>query len=107
MRAFARVSVLTLLVSLTTPAALSLLSTCGTATFQEGNPIPFALAIRRLERTGAQITRVCGSGRLRMSRATLEGRRAFDRALAEQGWRFEDQMESVILYRKGDRRLRV
>ena len=81
------------------------LATCGTATFQEGNPLPYAVAIRRLER--GVITPVGSDGRTWLARSGPAGGSALEAVLAQRGWVHEDQMGAIHSFRRGDERLQV
>ncbi|HAA89415.1 MAG: hypothetical protein XD63_1670 [Thermoanaerobacterales bacterium 50_218] len=73
--------------------------------FQEGNPLPVALAVAKLELTGAEIVSVTpDETRLIQKSGTEE---PLTRFLAERGWRFKDRLGAAIFYERDGRTLLV
>ena len=80
---------------------------CGSATWQEPDVIPYALALQRLSRTGEEIVPVATSGRVWMqaNRREFAESDAMTRLLARQGWRLADVEGAGRYYKKDGKTL--
>ena len=79
------------------------------AAFQEGNPVPFIVAIDTLNSTGSEIVAVGATGRVWLQRNQLEPapKDAMTRLLATRGWELTDVMGAGRTYSCNSARLKV
>lgn len=84
-------------------------SLCGSAVFQEGNPVPYALAITHLKRLNEEITpvKIREGIWLQANKQEPAERDAMTRMVARQGWRLDDQMGAARYYKRGTGTLKV
>ena len=92
-----------------TAATVWAASWCGSATFQEGNPLPFIRAMQQMEAQNTDIVVVQRTPTTWLMRAphTLPQQDALTHILERKGWRFADQMGGDHIYRRGDVYLHV
>jgi hypothetical protein len=82
-------------------------SWCGTATFQEGNPLPFIRAMQQMNRTDKEIAVVEYEQPAWLMKNQLAEQDALTQFLRQQGWHAVDRMGTARTYQRGEESLRI
>lgn len=75
--------------------------------FQEGNPVPLAIGMAKLQITDESVVGIPGETKRYLIRATSEGDQRFIDFMDSKEWRFKDQAGASLFFTKNNKDLVV